>query len=116
MSRPQISHVTAYAHSLQGQPQEKWEPVEEHLHKVGQIAAECCDAFGAAEWGRLAGLWHDLGKYSVEFQEYLQRSADANASENETEPGRVEHSTFGAQHASRAISGAVEDATHLQPR
>lgn len=97
----------AYAHSLEGEPPEKWEPLEEHLNKVAGRAAEFCEAFGAAEWGRLAGLWHDLGKYSAEFQNYISRTADPDAGENEMAPGRVDHSTFGAQHASRAIAGAA---------
>ncbi|MDA1018033.1 MAG: CRISPR-associated endonuclease Cas3'', partial [Planctomycetota bacterium] len=28
--------------------------------------------FRAKEWGQLAGLWHDLGKYRPEFQERIR--------------------------------------------
>ena len=54
--------------------------------------------FGAGDWGYLAGIWHDLGKYSQEFQRYLTLTGDADA-HIEAKPGRVDHSTAGAQHA-----------------
>ncbi|MCB1226610.1 MAG: HD domain-containing protein [Verrucomicrobiales bacterium] len=57
----------AYAHTLEGKGPEDWEPLEEHLQKVAQQAAQFADAFGAKEWGHLAGLWHDLGKYLPAF-------------------------------------------------
>jgi CRISPR-associated endonuclease/helicase Cas3 len=53
-----------YAHTLKDRPQEDWEPLERHLQEVAKLAGEFADAFGAKEWGHLAGLWHDLGKYS----------------------------------------------------
>lgn len=51
-----------YAHS--GEP---WEPLADHLHDVAERAASFASAFGAAEEARLAGLLHDLGKYSELF-------------------------------------------------
>ncbi|MBF0417071.1 MAG: CRISPR-associated helicase Cas3' [Magnetococcales bacterium] len=51
--------------------------------------------------GRLLGLWHDLGKYSKEFQEYLQKAAtdrDVHAAEVGTLK-RVDHSSAGARYA-----------------
>ncbi len=74
--------------------------LKEHLLAVGRRAAEFAAAFQAREWGESAGLWHDLGKYSSEFQHYLQIPTDASA---ETSPGHVDHSTAGAQHAARRI-------------
>jgi CRISPR-associated endonuclease/helicase Cas3 len=47
-----------YAHSLPGRPIEEWEPLEVHLQAVADLAARFADKFGAAEWGRVAGLWH----------------------------------------------------------
>ena len=48
--------------------------------------------------GSLAGMWHDIGKYSDEFQKKLniQEGSDAHI---ETKPERVDNSTAGAQHA-----------------
>ena len=92
-----------YAHSLPGSPEEDWELLEDHLRRVGTGAADFAAAFGAEEWGRLLGLWHDLGKYSVEFQAYLQSTSGV------TLPGssqsRVDHSTAGAQHAASTVPG-----------
>lgn len=52
-----------YAHSLPGKPPEEWQRLEYH-RAVAELARGFADAFGAGEWGYLAGLWHDLGKYS----------------------------------------------------
>lgn len=45
---------------------------EYHLRQVGELAARFASALGSAEWGRLAGLWHDLGKYRGEFRWRLE--------------------------------------------
>lgn len=44
--------------------------------------------------GRLAGLWHGLGKYSLSFQERIRAAADPDA-HIETRRDRVNHSTSG---------------------
>lgn len=93
----------AYAHTLPGEPPERWEPLERHLEEVSQLAGEFAAAFGAAAWGMLLGRWHDLGKYSDAFQDYLRLSADPDAGEEDQAPGRVDHSTFGAQHAAKVV-------------
>ena len=60
-----------YAHSLEGKPKAGWQPLEEHLSNVARLAATSAAKFGAAEWGRVLGLLHDIGKYSAEFQKRL---------------------------------------------
>jgi len=86
----------AYAHSKDGRPLSEWEPLEAHLNEVAEKSGRFAEAFGMADHGYLAGLWHDLGKFSDQFQEMIRCGSDATL---ETRPGRVDHSTFGAQHA-----------------
>ncbi len=84
-------------------PNGEWKEhaLEEHLLKVARRAGESARTFGGEDWAKIAGLWHDLGKYSVEFQEYIKKASgyyDAEAHIEGT-PGRVDHSTAGAIHA-----------------
>ncbi|HUO08991.1 MAG TPA: CRISPR-associated endonuclease Cas3'' [Phycisphaerae bacterium] len=110
----------AYAHTRPG-PLENWEPLDVHLKAVAQKAAHFADAFRAGPWGAYIGMLHDLGKYSAAFQDYLRATADPNAGE-EDQPNippasrenptplhtrKVDHSTFGAQHAHRLIKDPV---------
>lgn len=85
-----------YAHSVEGKAIAEWHLLEDHLKGTAELAAAFAAEFGCGEWGRLAGLWHDIGKYSEDFQKMLLASADAHI---ETKPGRVDHSTAGAIHS-----------------
>ena len=79
-----------FAHSLpDDQDRSKWEPLTEHLYAVGASAAANAAAFGASSLGQTAGLLHDIGKCSVEFQEYIAGSGSS-----------PDHSTAGAVVAS----------------
>ncbi|NCC49921.1 MAG: CRISPR-associated helicase Cas3' [Spartobacteria bacterium] len=84
-----------YAHSLEGKAPSEWQTLEAHLNGVAKSSADFASPFGGNEWAFLAGLWHDLGKYSPAFQKKLY---DANGIEAhiETTPGRVVHSDAGA--------------------
>ncbi len=92
-----------YAHSREGKPPEEWQRLEDHLKNVAEMARRFADDFNAGAWGYLGGLWHDLGKYSREFQARLLVAADPDAS-IETKPGRVDHSTAGAKHAYKELN------------
>ena len=72
--------------------------LEDHLRGVADMASVMAAEFGASEWAYLAGLWHDLGKYSPEFQSMIRSAVGSDAS-TETRPGRVDHSTAGGIHA-----------------
>lgn len=63
---------TIYAHTREGQPPSTWQPLRAHLESVAELTACFTAVFGAEEWGRLLGLWHDLGKYRLQFQQYLR--------------------------------------------
>lgn len=81
-----------------------WEPhhLEAHLRDVSRLAREFSMMFAPGEWGRLAGLWHDLGKYQPEFQRYLHVASGFDA-RIETAPGRVKHAIAGAIHAAETL-------------
>lgn len=72
-------------------------PLSEHLQGTARRAAAFAEAFGSGDWARVAGLWHDLGKFNPEWQDYLKRKSgyvpDAHL---EGGPGKVDHSTAGA--------------------
>jgi len=59
-----------YAHSLAERPEQEWQALEEHLNSVGNLAEAFSSPF-ATGFGRIAGLWHDAGKYQRAFQEYM---------------------------------------------
>lgn len=74
--------------------------LSEHLRGVGKLAEEYAQVFGSGDWARVAGLWHDLGKYSAEFQNRIKSVSGYDAEAHlEGQSGRVDHSTAGAQHA-----------------
>lgn len=78
--------------------------LEEHLRGVAGLAESFAAAFGAGDWGQLAGLWHDLGKYQEAFQRYI-RGASGYEAHIETMPGKVDHSTAGALYAVERMKG-----------
>jgi CRISPR-associated endonuclease/helicase Cas3 len=81
-----------YARSLPGKPPEDWHRLEDHLKVVAEMARTFAEDFGAGDWAYLTGLWHDLGKYSKEFQARLLGVSDPDA-HIETKSGRPDHST-----------------------
>ena len=42
--------------------------LEEHLHAAALLAERFAEAWGASETAVLAALWHDVGRYTAEFQ------------------------------------------------
>lgn len=84
-----------FAHSLPGKPPQAWQRLEDHLRAVAQLARQFGEEFGAGDWAYLAGLWHDLGKYSNDFQEMVLK-ANGQDAHIESKGDRVDHSTAGA--------------------
>jgi|GEM_PF-1366749 CRISPR-associated endonuclease/helicase Cas3 len=80
-----------YAHSVAGKPCRDWHCLEDHLHETAKLSDAFAAEFGAGEWGYLAGLWHDLGKSSNQFQEMLRLANEDNGKKMS-----VNHSTAGA--------------------
>lgn len=75
-----------FAHSTQRNDRSDWQTLAEHLQNVAALAADSATIFGASELARVAGLLHDLGKYSDEFQRRIAGDAI-----------RVDHATHGAR-------------------
>lgn len=78
-----------YAHSLAGEPTERWQELTEHLEETAKLAEGFAGKF-APGWGRLAGVWHDAGKYQSSFQRRIGAGLDGPSNE------RVDHSSVGA--------------------
>jgi CRISPR-associated endonuclease/helicase Cas3 len=71
----------------------------EHLAGVASLAACFAREFGE-DWARLAGQWHDLGKYRPAFQDYIRHASGFDIENAHIEgANRVDHSTAGAVHA-----------------
>lgn len=63
--------------------------LKEHLDNVSNLARKFSEAFGEGELAEIIGKYHDLGKYSKEFQEYILSGKKGQL--------RIDHSTAGAQ-------------------
>lgn len=60
--------------------------LKEHLENTANLCGEFAESFGMYNWGYCCGLLHDIGKYSLEFQERIRGNGQ-----------RVDHSTAGAK-------------------
>lgn len=83
-----------HAHSGNAADKSDWQPLRSHLFAVAQLAARFARPFGMERAAHVAGLFHDLGKYSAAFQRRLSGSDE-----------RVDHSTAGAKTIMDIASG-----------
>lgn len=79
-----------YGHSGQEPDQSDWQLLINHLEGVAKMASDFAEPFGGEKMAYLAGMLHDIGKYSPEFQRRLEGS-----------PEKVDHTSAGAQEAVR---------------
>src|SRR3954453_10413651 len=86
-----------FAHSTDCEDKAGWQTLQGHLVQVAMLAAACGDKFGARKAAGLAGLLHDLGKYTPGFQRRLSGAGE-----------RVDHSTAGAQEVMQLVTGGMD--------
>ena len=48
---------------------------EDHQHGVADLAAKFAESFDMAEWGRVLGLLHDVGKEKKAFQQHIMKES-----------------------------------------
>ena len=81
-----MSERSYFAHTNDSPSREDWHALSDHLKGTGAKAAKFLELVGCSDFGRAAGLLHDLGKYTQEFQRRL-----------DGDPRSVDHSSAGAQ-------------------
>ena len=62
---------------------DKWQTLESHLLGVADLASQFAAKLQLSKQGELLGLLHDLGKYSIEFQNYLKSATGALTNQSE---------------------------------
>lgn len=90
-----IAHVKQNANGIWEEPHD----LKEHLLQTANLAHDFASCIGA-DWGELAGRWHDLGKFRKKFQDYIRIQSGFECENAHIENGvRAPHSTAGAIHA-----------------
>lgn len=80
--------------------------VEEHCHGVAEIAAELLRDIGLGKTAYLSGMVHDLGKFSENFKNYIEKAANGE----KVQRGSVNHTFAGVRfllekHSDEQLSG-----------
>lgn len=81
-----IAHIREADHSKQ--------TVQEHLEAVAHLARTYGESIGFGAHAELAGLLHDMGKFTIKFTEYLENAVI----HGEIATTKIDHSTAGAKY------------------
>lgn len=83
-----MKKIEYYGHSLKGKDKSEWQLLKRHLEDTATKAKEFGENSKVGELAYVAGLLHDIGKYSKEFQKRLEGKGP-----------KVDHATAGAKTA-----------------
>lgn len=75
----------------------EWHGLQEHLKNVAARAKVYAAKLGAGELGYYGGFWHDLGKYQLDFQKYLEQCHTASSLGAGKPSKGVPHAIHGAR-------------------
>lgn len=67
--------------------EEHTQTLKDHLCGTAELAGHFAGRFGKADWGYACGMLHDIGKYSLAFQDKIKNNSNR----------QVDHSTAGAK-------------------
>ena len=67
--------------------EERTQTLKDHLCGTAELAGYFAGRFGKADWGYTCGMLHDIGKYSLAFQDKIKNNSNR----------QVDHSTAGAK-------------------
>ncbi|GAB1432354.1 CRISPR-associated helicase Cas3' [Spirochaetota bacterium] len=93
MGKELIAHVREKKDGTWAEPHS----LKEHLNGTAQLAGKFANSFNSSQFGEALGLFHDLGKATEKWQNYLKiKSGYDEEAHLENKKGKVEHSIFGA--------------------
>ncbi|GBF08186.1 CRISPR-associated helicase, Cas3 family [Deinococcus aerius] len=86
-----------------------------HLLDTAARAKGYAEAFGAGNLAYMLGLWHDLGKYNPDFQQYLRDAKQAEEEGKELGRKGPPHAIWGAAHLQNLLSQHPQRSTFILP-
>lgn len=91
----------------------------DHLIEAAKLAGKFAGAIGLELFGEVAGLLHDLAKFSIAFQLYIRSAVGILTPEDpgyihaERYKGKIDHSTAGAQYLWQSIAPKSKDIAQI---
>lgn len=103
--------AVAHIHCPQNAAHARIQPLSEHLKSVANLAASNAAKIGLQHAGFIAGMLHDFGKYSIEFQNYILsacgyiKPGEPGYTDPVAAKGKINHSFAGGQHLWKDLQG-----------